>query len=391
MAASLTRMARGIVESPRVLSVIEAMATPHAVDRYTELVDPMFTARDLRAEVTAVHRENDQSVTLTLRPTRQWRGFAAGQFIQIGVVVDGVRHFRCFSPCNSEHRADGALELTVKAGDDGLVSAYLYRQVRPGSVVDLEQADGAFRLPAERPDDLVLISGGSGITPVLSMLRTLVDEGHRGRVAFLHYVDRPENLVHAHELRRIAATQENVTVAVSYTGRGAGTAEAALPESPPDGMLEAGVLEDGLKGRFASEHLAVAAPWFADAETYLCGPAPMMDTVRETYDRHGLGDVLHTEAFTVSRVIPDEDAAGTVTFSASGTSADNSGETILEQAEGAGLSPEYGCRMGICFSCTAVRRSGCTRNVVSGEVDADPDQSIQLCINVPVGDVDVEV
>ena len=80
-----------------------------------------------------------------------------------------------------------------------------------------------------------------------------------------------------------------------------------------------------------------------------------------------------------------------ISFAASGTSADNTGATLLEQAEAAGLTPEYGCRMGICFSCTQVKTSGCTRNIRTGETNSDPDAEIQLCINVPVGDVAIDL
>ncbi|WP_235686536.1 ferredoxin reductase [Tomitella gaofuii] len=355
----------------RFVGLAEAMATPHGVDRYTELIAPTVTVNDLRAQVTDVRREGDHSVTLSLRPTRQWRGFRAGQFVRVGVVVDGVRHTRCFSPCGSEHGADGRLELTVKAHPSGLVSQELLERARPGLMVDLAQAAGEFHLPMPRPRDIVLISAGSGITPVLAMLRTLVDERHDGRVAFLHYVRRPEALVHAQELRRLAAAR-GVTVIVGCTAAdGAGDVD----------------------GHFSAGHLAQAAPWVRGAQTYLCGPARMMAAVREVYDGMGLGARLHTEAFDAApaAVPSDDEVHGTVTFSASGIDAANTGDVLLEQAEAAGLSPEHGCRMGICFSCTAVRRSGCTRNALTGEADAEPDQQIQLCINRPVGDVDIAV
>ena len=70
---------------------------------------------------------------------------------------------------------------------------------------------------------------------------------------------------------------------------------------------------------------------------------------------------------------------------------ENSGATLLEQAEAAGLTPEYGCRMGICFTCTKVKTSGCTRNVRNGELHTDPDTEVQLCISAPVGDVAIDL
>lgn len=350
------------------LGLLEALATPHGVDRYLELVHPMLTVRELRASVTAVHRPAPDTVRLTLRPTRQWRGFQAGQFVQVSVDVDGVRRTRCFSPCSSQHRPDGRIELTVKAHADGVVSRYLYDHAAPGLVVGLSQADGRFSLPPSRPERILLISGGSGITPVLSMLRTLCDEGYAGDVTFLHYADTPAHVSHRDELHELAGRHPNVRLVFGY--------------ARADGDL---------RGRFDDGHLASAAAWYRDAETFLCGPAGLMASVRETYDRLGLTDRLHVEEFTPPVVVGAGTATGTLRFARSAIDVPNSGSTLLEQAEAAGLDPEHGCRMGICFSCTQVKRSGCTRNVLTGDTHTEADEEIQLCISVPVGDVELDL
>ncbi|MBD8506052.1 ferredoxin reductase [Hoyosella sp. G463] len=357
---------------PSLVKLFEALATPHAVDRYLELVNPMVTVRDLRAKITKVERHTKDTVTLELRPTRQWKGFEAGQFVQIGVVVDGVRHTRCFSPANSVHRADGRLELTIKAHADGFVSRYLRENAEPGMIVDLAQANGVFKLPAERPEKILLLSGGSGITPVLSMLRTLVDEGHQGDITFLHYCDTINDVPHAEALREIAAKHPNVTLRIAST----------LPGGGGD-----------LQGFFGTEHVDIAAPWFADAEAYLCGPPPMMNAIRAYYDERGLGDKLHTEEFQVAGSVAadTEEATGTIAFSSSNVQRENSGTSLLEEAESAGLSPDYGCRMGICFTCTAVKKTGCTKSLLTGELNDTADEPIQLCVSQAVGDVDIDI
>jgi ferredoxin-NADP reductase len=353
------------------LALVEALATPHGLDRYLELVHPLLTVRELRAEVTDVRRATPDSVTLTLRPTRQWEGFAAGQFVQLTVDIDGVRRTRCYSPASSQHRSDGRIELTVKAHADGLVSRHLYDHARPGLVVGLSQADGAFRLPEARPARILLISGGSGITPVLSILRTLCEEDFAGEVAFLHYARRAADVPYRDELAAIAAEHPNVRIAVGYTRQRA---------------------DAGLRGRFGAAHLQAVAPWYADAETYVCGPQSLMASVREVFTAAGLGDRLHSEDFTPPALLVDAgDARGTVAFERSGIAAANTGTTLLEQAEAAGLSPEHGCRMGICFSCTQVKTSGCTRNILTGDLHTESDEEIQLCISVPVGDVALDL
>lgn len=362
---------RGALEAVAArLHVAEALATPHGVDRYLELVHPMLTVRELRAVVTDIEHSTDDSVTLTLRPTRQWRGFSAGQFVQIAVDIDGVRRTRCYSPSCSQHRADGRIEITVKAHPHGLVSRYLHANARPGLVLGLSQAGGVFTLPAERPDRIVLISGGSGITPVLSMLRTLVDEGYSGEIVFLHYSFTEADVAHRDELRRIAAAHPNVRLVLAYTRQTEG---------------------GDLHGLFDETHLAEVAPWYAeDAQTFLCGPPGLMATIRDHFAAKGIEDSLHTEEFTLSVTAPaDGEAAGQVRFG--DTVVENSGATLLEQAEAAGLTPEFGCRMGICFTCTKVKTSGCTRNVRTGDLHSDPDTEVQLCISSPVGDVAIDL
>src|SRR3954454_23057407 len=348
------------------LGVLEPLATPHGVDRYLELVNPMLTVRELRAVVTDVERTTADSVTLTLRPTRQWRGFQAGQFVQVAVDIDGVRRTRCYSPSCSQHRADGRIQLTVKGHADGLVSQYLHAKAKPGLVVGLSQGDGSFRLPAQRPEKVLLISGGSGITPVLAMLRTLTDEGYTGDIVFLHYASGEADVAHVAELREIAARHDNVRLVLAYT----------RPASGGD-----------LHGRFEEAHLAESAPWYAhEGETYLCGPPGLMSAIKEHYAAKGVEESLHVEEFSPPVLVAaDGEATGTVAFGA--TTVDNSGATLLEKAEAAGLNPEYGCRMGICFTCTKVKTSGCTRNVLSGDLHTETDEEIQLCISVPVGDV----
>jgi ferredoxin-NADP reductase len=353
----------------RALKLLEALATPHGIDRYLELVNPMLTVRELRAAVTDVDRTTADSITLTLRPTRQWRGFVAGQFVQVAVDIDGVRHTRCFSPCGSQHRGDGRIELTVKAHEHGKVSQHLYANARPGLVVGLSQADGSFQLPAARPRQVLLVSGGSGITPVLSMLRTLVDEGHDGDIVFLHYARREADVPQLPALRTLAAAHPNVRLVLAYTQDGTGA---------------------DLHGHFHESHLAEVAPWYVDGPTFLCGPPSLMAAVRDHFVAKGIEDALHTEEFTAPSVVPATgDATGEIRFG--DTVVENSGGTLLEQAEAAGLTPEFGCRMGICFTCTKVKTAGCTRNIRTGETNSDPDVEVQLCISAPVGDVAIDL
>jgi ferredoxin-NADP reductase len=352
-----------------LVSLAEALLTPHGVDRYLELVDPMLVRREIRGVVTAVRHQTRDTVTLTLRPSRAWRGFTAGQYVRVTVDIDGVRRTRCYSPACSQRRPDGLLELTVKADPNGLVSRYLRANAEPGMILGLSQPDGGFTLPAERPRRVLLVSGGSGITPVLSMLRTLVDDGHEGDIVFLHYANTADDVLYREELAALAGRHPGVRIVLAYTHAERGA---------------------DLHGFFSAEHLEAAAPFYREAQTYLCGPAPLMDSVRTVFAAEGLSERLHTEEFAPPPLRLDTgNATGTVRFAHSGKEFENSGKPLLEQAEDAGLRPEHGCRMGICFSCTKVKSTGCVRNAVSGELSEEENEEIQLCISVPVGDVEI--
>lgn len=350
--------------------VVAAMATPHGVDRYLELFDPTWSVKEVRAEVTEVRHPTADAVTLVLRPNINWQGFRAGQFVRLTVEIDGVRHTRCYSPANSVHAVDGKIELTAKAHVKGFVSKFLKTRAYPGMVVTLSQADGAFALPEARPERVLLISGGSGITPVMAMLRTLCDEGHAGRITFLHYCKSAQDLIYAEELNRIAGRYPNVELL------------RAFADAEQCGELQ---------GLFSREQLAAAVPDYAQAQTFLCGPPAMMELVQKVWSEDGIAGRLHQERFTAAPItVETGGAAGEVRFARSERLAANSGATLLDQAEGLGLKPEHGCRMGICHACTCRKLSGKVRDVRSGAI-SEGEEDIQICVSVPVGTVTMDL
>ncbi|HEX7291092.1 MAG TPA: ferredoxin reductase [Conexibacter sp.] len=350
----------------------DALTTPHGVDRYVELVRPAFSLRDVRAEVVAVRRATARSVTLALRPNENWQGFRAGQFVRLGVEVDGVRQTRCYSPASSAHVRD-LIELTAHAQPDGVVSPYLRASARPGTVVSLSRAEGDFALPDARPQQLLLISGGSGITPVMSMLRTLCDEGYRGRIAFLHYARDEHDVAYRRELAELAAGHANVRLLHGYS-RQPGAGE--------------------LVGRFERAHLRAAGVDPAEALTFACGSTSLLDTVRATWADDGLEQRLHVEQFrapATARADADGHVAGSLRFARSGAEAAGTAAPLLDQAEAAGLTPTSGCRMGICHTCTCRKLEGAVRDLRTGEISTAPDELIQICVTAPVGDVTLDI
>jgi stearoyl-CoA 9-desaturase NADPH oxidoreductase len=338
--------------------LLNLLTGPHGVDRYTELLAPTWTLGEGRAKVVEVRRTTPRSVTLVLTPNDAFAGTAralrAGQYVNLTVEIDGRRHTRCYSPANAEGTSD--LELTIGHHDGGLVSTFLYERARRGMVVGLTGVGGDFVLPTQRPRRILFVSGGSGITPVMAMLRTLVKEGHAGEIAFVHYARTPAEACYRDEL----AEMTDVRVLHGYTRSGAGD----------------------LEGRFGPEHLA-AAMSSPDA-VFVCGPTALVEAVRAHCQ------IVHSESFVAPTLdAPAESSGGRVTFADSGIEVSDDGRSLLEQAESAGLTPDSGCRMGICHTCTRRKTCGVVRNLTTGAVSTAPDEDVQICVSVPVGDVDI--
>jgi ferredoxin-NADP reductase len=378
--------------------VADVLAGPHDVDHYLELLRPEWAVRRIRGEIVHVRHQNADSVTLTLRPTGTWPGFVAGQHVEISVDVDGVRHRRTYSPSASAHPRARTIELTVRRHPEGVVSRYLKEHATVGMFVGLSVPRGDdFVLPSPRPRRIVLISGGSGITPVLSMLRTLTDEGHRGEISFLHYARSADDLLYVEDLAQIASAHPNVTLLPVFTRESDGTAVArpgdatrraatGTPADPREAVPEP------LSGRFGREHLRRALPVDADAAAFVCGPGALVEAVRDLWAQDELTTPLRFEHFAPP-VLPDldPDQLGEVTFAGAGVTAQADGSTLLEQAEAAGLSPRNGCRMGICLTCKCTLNSGVVRDTLSGEIGGVPGEEIRICVSAPVGDVSVDL
>jgi ferredoxin-NADP reductase len=349
--------------------LLDLMAGPPGIDGYLEQINPMLVTGECRAEILAVHHGTSDSVTLTLRPNRVWQGSRAGQFVQVSVEIDGVRHTRCYSPASPE-ASSPELEISVKRHPEGLVSNFLADHARPGMVLGLSQADGDFHLPDPRPDSILLIGAGSGITPLMGILRTLCGEGHPGRVALIQYAPDPERTIYREELDRLAAESPSFNLIRSYT------------RAPGVGELD---------GHFSPAHLPQADPSFDTAETFACGPPALLDAVRGTW-ANGLEQRLHVESFVPPGLLPvGEPGEGTIRFVGSGVEVRNSGAPVLVQAEEAGVPAQSGCRMGICHSCTCRKVSGTVKNLLTEEVSSGPDESIQLCVSAPLSDLVIDL
>jgi ferredoxin-NADP reductase len=356
----------------RLLSsrLLETIVSPNGIDGYGEMIDPTFSLRDVRGEIIKVNRQTPRSVTLTIKPNSNWKGFEAGQHVGTIVEVDGVLTTRFYSP--SSNSADNSrLELTVSLHEGGTVSTKLIDDAHAGMIIGLTPAEGEFTLPKKRPGDLLLIAGGSGITPLMSILRTLTAEGHKGNVTLLRIARTQDDALYERELKELASRHKNIKVVTAYT-------REKVPGS--------------IHGHLTQAKLAGVCKDLSKTDAYVCGPPGLTEAAEALWEKQGAGDRLKVESFTLPEItISEEDATGTLTFSASGVEIDNDGRTLLDQAEDAGLSPRCGCRMGICRTCVAHVEEGVVRDVRTGELHTIKDEDIQTCVNAPVGEFSIEI
>jgi ferredoxin-NADP reductase len=347
----------------RAFALAELVATPLVPSDYVDLVDPLRSGADLRGRIVEVRPETRDAVSLVIRPGRGWRRHTPGQYVRLGVDVDGVRQWRAYSLTSELDRPDGCIAVTVKAIPDGTVSNFLVRRARPGLVVQLDQATGDFVLPQPRPAKVLFVTAGSGITPVMGMLRNAVHELED--VVLVHSAPTRADVIFAGELRALAAT---------------GRLRLVEKHTDTDGMLSA-------------DELAALVPDLAERHTWACGPAGMLDALEQHFAAQDIADRLHTERFRPTVLVTGE--GGEVSFSRSAVTVEADGATpLLDAGEAAGVLMPSGCRMGICFGCVVPLRSGAVRDLRDGAVTTAAEGDgvlVQTCINAPAGACDLEL
>jgi ferredoxin-NADP reductase len=360
----MTSMTTRLVAAPRgrqaralLKQVGAALVTPMVPSDVLDMVAPLRAGADLRGRVVAVRPETADAATVWIRPGRGWQGHVPGQYIRIGVDVDGVRNWRAYSLTSPAEMRDGTLSITVKAIPDGTVSNHVVRRLRPGTLIHLDQATGEFTLPPTPPAKTLFVTAGSGITPVMGMLRNHLAD--LADAVVLHSAPKPEDVIFGDELREWAV-QGSLRLVERHTARDGILAPADLDEVVPD---------------------------WRERETWACGPTGLLDAFEAAYAAVGLSDSLHTERFRP--VVVAEGEGGTVRFAKQGKQVDADGATpILDAGEDAGVLMPSGCRMGICFGCVVPLTEGAVRDLRDGQltVAADGDAiPIQTCVSAAAG------
>jgi ferredoxin-NADP reductase len=324
----------------RVLDRLSAFSSPLLVDDYLELINPLWSTRELRGRIEEIRPETENAATVMIKPGYRGMGHRPGQYL---------------------------ISITVKNVDEGKVSPYLVRRGRPGAIVSLGGVEGDFTLPEETPGKLLFISAGSGITPIMSMLRYLDHAGEMTDVAVLHSARHPDDVIFGPELRSLARRHQRFALHEQHTRE---------------------------HGRMGPPDLDRLCPDWKERESYLSGPGEMLDAFTEHYGAHGCSERLHLERFQPRLGFGEAGSGegGRIRFLKSRAEAHSDGsKPILAVGEDEGLELPYGCREGICHTCVGELRSGRVRDLRNGEVSGQEGEMIRTCINAPEGPVEIDL
>ena len=350
-------------------AVVARMTTPLLPDDYLNMINPLWTARELRGKVIEVRPETDDAATLVIQPGWGWHtGYNPGQYVGVGVSLNGKWHWRSYSISSSPLEGDPPrrparnLTITVKAMPEGFLSEHLVRGLEPGTIIRLALPQGEFVLPDPPPAKVLFWTGGSGITPVMSMLRTLDRRATMPDVVHVHSAPTRAAAIFREERLAMVARHPSLRVVENFDDE--------------HGILDVARLID-------------ACPDWQDRQAWVCGPPAMLEAAETHWAKKRCGARLHIERFSAQLSASAE--GGHVVFSLSGKEADLDGATtILEAGEAAGVQMPFGCRMGICHTCVLPLKKGVVKDLRTG-AEYQANQGVQTCITAAAGDCELEI
>jgi len=349
----------------KTLQAMRSLFTPLLPDDYLELINPLWSTQELRGRIERIEREAGNAVTILIRPGYEWEGHEPGQYMRVGVVVDGVFHWRAYSLTSDPDRPDGCLSITPKLVEAGKVTPYLVHQARPGDIVRLGGVEGDFVLPSPLPEKLLYISAGSGVTPIMSMLRALDHRGQLDDAFHAHSARAEDEVIFGDRLTALRDRRRGYRLHLQLTGSG---------------------------GRLKPRDLDRLCPDWREREAFASGPGEMLDALTDHWEAEADLQRLHVERFQPKLGLAEEGEGGRIVFAASGAEAQSDGsKPILVAGEEAGLELPFGCREGICHTCIGKLCSGRLRDLRNGKICGQEGEMVRTCINGPEGPIEIEL
>lgn len=361
---TITTSASTLLSPRRLLDTAAWLTTPLLPDDYLGLINPLWSTRELRGRVESVQPETADAATLTIRPGWGWGGHQAGQYIGVGVDIDGVWQWRNYSLTSPAGRHD-RLSITISAVPNGRVSQHLVHRTAPGAVLRLRAAQGEFVLPNPVPPRLLFLTAGSGITPVMGILRTLAARGTMPDVVLVHSAPTPTAAIFSPELRHLCELFPTLRLHQRHTKT---------------------------EGRLTLADLPAWCPDWQHRQVWACGPNQMLDQIERHWQAAGHGDQLHVERFRPPALPAGAGNANRVRFARTGREVDADQATpLLAVGEDAGVVMPSGCRMGICFGCVIPLTYGQVRDLRTGQVHGDEGELVQTCVSAAATPIELDL
>ena len=350
--------------SPSAGPVAARGATPDGMETTVPVLAPAPAGAPTAAgwrgtlRVAAIFGETPEVKTFRLvAPTggRVPFDFSPGQFLNLHVMLDGAVVKRSYTIASSPSQRD-FIELTVKREASGRVSPFLHDRVTVGQTIEASGPGGLFTFDGSAARSIVLIGGGVGITPLMSVLRYLTDHAWPGRIVLLYACRTTDDFIFRDELEYLQRRHDNLQVVATMT-RGRGQTWM------------------GQEGYPTAARIRDAVPDIAAQRVHVCGPPAMMDAVLAMLNDLGVPrSQIHVEKFG-----PDKRPAATVADQGAATSAApvmarfarsgrlaamTPGMSVLDAAESVGVSIDNACRSGTCGSCKVALLSGTVSQAV---------------------------
>lgn len=358
--------------APLLKRVGGRLVAPAVFDFWASRLHPTWSWDRPLARIVGRQAESADSTTLLLQPNRHWAGFRPGQHLNIGAEIDGIRVVRSYSPSDAP-RADGRIAITVKAIPGGKLSRHLSRDAKIGDVLELGPAFGDMTLPDAPDGRWLFLAAGSGITPLMAMIRAQAAAGMPVPIALIYWARTRDEHCFVDELRALAARHPGFDLELVTTRDDASSA-------PRHGRIDAALL-------------STLVPDLQQRRVFACGPDGFVAAARALTADRAL--TFRAEAFTPPPRIAAEDADSgdvVITLTRSGRTLDvPRGVSLLAALEAAGLKPASGCRMGICNTCACGKRAGTTRHLHTGDVEHEPVSALRLCVNSARSDLTLEL
>lgn len=344
-----------------------------------EAIDPMWSLKYNKARIIGLRPETDETKTLILKPSPRWSGFLPGQHINLSVEINGAWQTRVFTIASSPNRfiETGLIELTLKSIEGGKITPWLHKPGSINNVARISDAYGDFLLPNSHEGHSLYLAAGSGITPVMSHLRELVNQQFPYPVTLMYYASTPADWIFVRELKAMSKALKRFRLHLIAT-RDSAKDESAAGRIRPEQLKK----------------LLVKPP----TQIFVCGPSGFETKAKETLETLELQLVpTRSEHFTARPRMVDPklgtaESKANIQFTHSGINIESPQQTtLLEAAEQNGLSPTAGCRMGICHTCKCTKTAGVVRNLRTGEVSGPGEEEIQLCVSVPESDITLKI